>query len=570
MNKFIFEFIFLVVVILQAQDFDRKREMDYWQNRKDIQITHIEKDIVKIKYNNGYVKYVAIRDMGSSLDKTAGSMQIFDLPNIDDSLYADKYILNQKIALGTAAPYPLLMGDFNNNGQIDMAGLYKYILDGEIGQAGIFELQDDSLFVQRFLYPYADSATTPTGITDVDHDGRVELNISRGQTFYNYKSIHPDSFPTHINFKHVMWQISGIVGDELYGNFDGDSLADVYYMGDDTLAPWGNKLYIAEYDPAVNNFVQKYRFAPPDWDVGGSAVGDFDGDGFKEIVAGNIHGNVYVMENRGDDTYTNSFTTSVNTSNAYLIAATNDMDKNGKTEFFVGASSYWNGVSGTKVFWFEATGDDSYEVKRTFFLNGTGVLGTTALYSYDINADGVDDLVFAFGNYVVEMVWNRLTDKFDMYYLYRQPIGKGYIQAATVYDVFNDANPDLFISIYGNGNVPGNSTLWFLSQNVSKIKTSINFRPKFFDLLQNYPNPFNGSTKIEFKLAERSKVDLTIYTFNGKEVRRLIMDQGMALGKHGVLWDGKNNNGKEVSSGIYLYVLSTDRNIQTKKLIYLK
>ncbi len=568
MNKFIFGFIFMLLMQLNAQNSEAQREMDYWKKRTDVQITSGEDGIVKIKHPNGYVKYVDTRDMGNPLQKNTGDMQVFDLPNIDDSLYMDKYILKQKIPLGTASPYPYLFGDFNNNGKTDMAGLYKYFLDGELGQAGIFELQDDSTFQQRYLYPFADSATTPTGVTDVDGDGRPELNISRGQTFYNYKSLHPDSLPTHINFKHVMWQISGIVGSELFGDFDGDSLTDVYYMGDDTLDPWGNKLYIAEYDPSVNNFVQKYRFAPPDWDVGGSAAGDFDADGFTEIVAGNIHGNVYVMENRGDDAYVNSFTTSVNVSNAYLIAATNDIDKNGKTEFFVGASSYWSGVSGTQVFWFEADGDDSYEVKRTFFLNGTGVLGTTALYSYDVNNDKVDDLVFAFQYYVVELVWNNKTNKFDLFYLFRQPYDGGDIMSVNIFDVFDNGIPNLFISIYDTE--PAKHGLWYVSNFITGIKKEpINLSKRSF-LFKNYPNPFNGMTKIQFELIDHSKIDLTIYSIDGKEVRNLIKNQGMSAGTHGVFWNGRDNTGKEVASGVYLYLLSTEKNTLSGKLIYLK
>jgi len=264
----------------------------------------------------------------------------------------------------------------------------------------------------------------------------------------------------------------------------------------------------------------------------------------------------------------NSFTTSVDVSNAYLIAATNDIDKNGKTEFFVGASSYWSGVSGTQVFWFEANGDDSYEVKRTFFLNGTGVLGTTALYSYDVNNDKVDDLVFAFQFYVVTLVWNRQSQQFDLFYLYRHDLNESWIQSATIYNIYN-GSPDLYICIYGGNNVPVKSTLWYAYNKVTSLNEK-NIIPDNLILYQNYPNPFNGMTKIQFELDEHSNIDLTIYTINGKEVRNLIKNQGVSAGTHGVFWNGRDNTGKEVASGVYLYLLSTEKNTLSGKLIYLK
>ena len=89
-------------------------------------------------------------------------------------------------------------------------------------------------------------------------------------------------------------------------------------------------------------------------------------------------------------------------------------------------------------------------------------------------------------------------------------------------------------------------------------------------LYQNYPNPFNGMTKIQFELIGHSKIDLTIYSIDGKEVRNLIKNQGMSAGTHGVLWDGKDNKGKEVSTGIYFIKLTADGNTLSAKLMYLK
>jgi len=88
-------------------------------------------------------------------------------------------------------------------------------------------------------------------------------------------------------------------------------------------------------------------------------------------------------------------------------------------------------------------------------------------------------------------------------------------------------------------------------------------------LYQNYPNPFNPSTKINYSLKENSKVSLNIYNIKGQKVRQLVSDQ-LSAGQHSVIWNGKDDNGKAVSSGIYFYKLKADNYTNTKRMILLK
>jgi len=78
--------------------------------------------------------------------------------------------------------------------------------------------------------------------------------------------------------------------------------------------------------------------------------------------------------------------------------------------------------------------------------------------------------------------------------------------------------------------------------------------PKYFALFQNYPNPFNSTTAISYRLPavshQRSAVSLKIYNVLGQEVRTLV-DREQPAGSYRVLWDGRDNSGKDVSSGIY-------------------
>jgi len=88
-------------------------------------------------------------------------------------------------------------------------------------------------------------------------------------------------------------------------------------------------------------------------------------------------------------------------------------------------------------------------------------------------------------------------------------------------------------------------------------------------LHQNYPNPFNPITTISYQLPENGKVELTVYNLKGQKVKTLV-NETLDYGDHTVIWNGKDDNGKSVSSGIYLYKLKTDNFENTKKMILLK
>ena len=76
--------------------------------------------------------------------------------------------------------------------------------------------------------------------------------------------------------------------------------------------------------------------------------------------------------------------------------------------------------------------------------------------------------------------------------------------------------------------------------------------PTEFALQQNYPNPFNPQTTIRFDLPAPSEVTLVIYDMQGRVVRTLVNGR-KPIGIHNVTWDGTNNAGFSVSSGLYLY-----------------
>ncbi|MBI5868658.1 MAG: HYR domain-containing protein, partial [candidate division Zixibacteria bacterium] len=93
--------------------------------------------------------------------------------------------------------------------------------------------------------------------------------------------------------------------------------------------------------------------------------------------------------------------------------------------------------------------------------------------------------------------------------------------------------------------------------------------PSTYALLQNYPNPFNPSTVIRFRLPAAADAKLTIYNVLGQTVR-VLFNGNLSAGEHSYEWNGLNENGESVQSGIYFYRLETPSWSDSKKMTFLK
>lgn len=127
-----------------------------------------------------------------------------------------------------------------------------------------------------------------------------------------------------------------------------------------------------------------------------------------------------------------------------------------------------------------------------------------------------------------------------------------------------------------NKNIP---TLQYitLTDSLGKYKISITTgvdesdynQPDGIKLYQNYPNPFSEKTVITYKIPKHNDVTIKVYNILGQEVRALITSE-IQEGFNNVIWDGKDNFGKKVSSGIYFYNVKSGDKIKIKKMIYLE
>ncbi len=99
--------------------------------------------------------------------------------------------------------------------------------------------------------------------------------------------------------------------------------------------------------------------------------------------------------------------------------------------------------------------------------------------------------------------------------------------------------------------------------------SNYNSADEFIVLEQSDPNPFSNVTKIEFKVASDVDAKIVIYDVGGALIRTLL-DSALVAGVYRTEWDGKDDTGKQVDSGIYFYRLYAGVYSMTKKMIYLK
>jgi hypothetical protein len=90
------------------------------------------------------------------------------------------------------------------------------------------------------------------------------------------------------------------------------------------------------------------------------------------------------------------------------------------------------------------------------------------------------------------------------------------------------------------------------TQPITSVDEETGYRLTQYYLFQNYPNPFNPSTRIMYALPSESRVSVKVYSVLGQEVRALVNDVENA-GFYHSMWDGRDNNGMQVSSGVYFF-----------------
>jgi len=572
-------FLFVLGSFVLAQS--KEEKLQQLNNREDVKVTEVKKDILKLEYPGGKVRYKNIGDFKypeSSIQHPEFSLTfestIIDLTTIDTTLYYQKYKFWQEVPLTNLDFSHLMVGDVNDNRKTELYGLRKYY-ETPAEPVCIYELDPNNNF--QFVHQY-DSVLNCWNIYDIDKDGKEDVHLGLGgiygiipdQRFFS--KITDSSFATKMNVLFSPFTEQTQLNDQTLGDFDNNGNTDLIF------ARFGTpSVYIYEYDQTTNNFDSVYRFdvfEQPPWGNSGFSIGDFDLDGNKDIVFGTGKGNVFVIENEGNNQYTNSWQGMVETYAAYIHTWSNDIDGNGKPEFWVLGDAFYNGVGITRITIFETTGDNSYQQVGRVDLVGVFSFYAGTLQAVDIDNDGIEEVAICVdGNFLI-LKFNGSKDHhtYEINYIKQtENVNFGYY-GAYVKDLLSDGENELLLSMYDDPPQPSYirfMTRIFVPDSLTSTYESENYTPSLNKLYPNYPSPFNPTTSIKFNLNSSENMSIKIYNTLGKEIRTLL-DNYLPSGEHTVQWDGKDDKGNILPGGVYFIQMIAGGYQKTIKTIFLK
>lgn len=543
-------------IIAQIMDTDINEKIRHLKLRKDFKTEEIEKGIYKIQYPNGESVIKNTNDYelpaGNKFNYAATfNSTIIDLTTIDTLPYYQKYSYWQEVPLHNWQFDYVRVADVNKNHKIELYGENGY------SPVQIYELNDFNNF--EFLYEY-DSGEV-RDVVDVNNDGDLEVHMTDELSYREkyFSKLSDTSLAKELNFT---FYIEDQLNDQTLGNLDGDFFPDLAFLGFSTLG-----VYIYEYNPIINNFDSLYHFkATNEYGYGGFSIGDFDMDGFADLVCGTMRGNVYIVENQGDNQYTNSWQGMVETYNAYYHTWTHDIDKNGMPEFWVMGDATFGGIPETRITIFETNGNNSYQAVGCIYLIGIFSWWADNLQTIDIDNDGTDEVAVCIdGNFLILKFNGKLNHQsFGVYYI-KQASGGEVYGGSIMADLLNNGEIEILISM--GINQTSTATRIYRSSPLAVMENEIFTRDLV--LYQNYPNPFNPSTNIKFALNQPELVTIKIYNILGKEITTLV-NKHFTSGNYDLNWEAKDGNGKLLPSGVYLINISAGDYTRTIKALLVK
>ncbi len=153
--------------------------------------------------------------------------------------------------------------------------------------------------------------------------------------------------------------------------------------------------------------------------------------------------------------------------------------------------------------------------------------------------------------------------------VWRKPVAGGTLRSEGGQFVFLSGRPYRYDSSSLRSNVEFILENFFL-ESITDINSNADIGlVSNYKLKQNYPNPFNPATTIQYQISENQNVKLQIYNIMGKLIKTLV-DSEQNVGYHSVIWNGKDNYGQNVASGIYIYKLQAGSFVKMYKLNLLK
>jgi len=232
---------------------------------------------------------------------------------------------------------------------------------------------------------------------------------------------------------------------------------------------------------------------------------------------------------------------------------------------------------------------DGAEWETAFVVSAHGAEAVVNWKSYPKTGVSVDNLVPTAPTSLtatpeasqIALSWDESPDEDFNYFSIRRGESAGFNAANPASEIGTTTDPS-----YLDATIENDKTYYYrvvafdfnanqgdLSDEVSATVTNIDNNglalPETYALYQNYPNPFNPSTTIKFDLPEQANVSIVVYNILGSKVRTLYNGARVA-GSHQIVWDGMNDQGIRVTSGVYIYTIKAGTFVESKKMTLMK
>lgn len=388
---------------------------------------------------------------------------------------------------------------------------------------------------------------------DFDMDGLADIVIEASAT-QGYPTMvisiaeSPDSFsyPTQEVWRDTVG--SALVTPICAYDIDQDGVPEIVKV-------LGDYIHLHIYETIGNNIYDKIAEITTSSTHNSSstlAFGDFDSDNQNEFVWGYSAGEYSIWECIGNNSYQEISLQQLPTANVKDCFSVPDADGDGKLEFVV--KGFVVPTARTHAFIFEATGDNTYEIIKSFDLFG----GHNSYYGGysdvgDVDGDGIPEIALegCQNIYIIKAASN------DSFYVWDTLPGHASGSCVRVYDIDENGLAEIIIS--------GNDETRIYEYDSGGIEeTTLRLTPDALRLLQVYPNPIHKKCNIKYVLPQHSNVNVSLFDVAGRLIKEIVNEKQIG----GVYY--KTFDMTDLPQGIYFFRLETRDYKETRKAILLK